>query len=530
MLAKATFTPTDEQQAIVAAAKSSSDSLMIVADAGCAKSSTLRLLGTVIREPVLGMAFNKSTAKEMADSMPGNFSWKTANGLGHGAWIRANSQVTSWNLDDRKLGKLVSQTAKEQKIDLSSDQWDSVRQLVSAAMLAGITPDNIGKPLRSDSDENWKGLADDCWISDDDFPMLQMLAKMVLIESINLARRGTISFDDQIYCSVCLGGRFAQFPVVMVDETQDLNELNHQMVSASLRPDGRIICVGDPKQSIYAFRGAHTESMEKVRALRQRWQNLSLHVTFRCPKVIVARQQSHAPGFKAWHTNPEGKFWQLPADTEASGGMYEDEIKWDWYKLGTCLPATTASLAILCRNNAPLMSMAFKLIRRRVGVKMLGRQLGKQLVSFSKKIIPKDETPAVQCAALLTDWLDHEVALARANDKSDSEIESLQDRVECLRAVLSDAEVRDAGSLRTVVNQLFAKEDGLVTLGSGHRSKGLEWDAVCHLDPWRLPSKQARAAQASGNAKPMQQEMNLNYVIETRTRHTLINANLEDFR
>lgn len=526
---KAKLIPTDEQQAVISAAKSSSDSLMIVADAGCAKSSTLRMLGAVIRTPVLGLAFNKSTAKEMADSMPGNFAWKTANGLGHGAWIRSNPLVGSWTVDDRKLGKLVSQISKEQKIEISSDNWDQTRQLVTLAMLRGLTPDNIGRPLIQDTEENWSDLADELWISADDKPPLIALAKEVLNQSIALARKGVISFDDQVYCSVCLGGRFPQYPVVMSDESQDLNSLNHEMIRMSLHRDGRIICVGDPKQSIYSFRGAHTESMEMIRGLRPAWQDLPLHVTFRCPKVIVARQQGHAPGFKAYHTNPDGRFALLPESIPfADDGM--DVRNWGWKDLQSLLPISTASLAVLCRNNAPLMSMAFKLIRRRVGVRMLGRQLGKNLVTFSKKIVPQDQTSALDTAAMLTAWLDKEVNLARANDRGEAEIEGLHDRVECLRAVLNDAEVRDAGSMRTVISQLFAKEDGLVTLGSGHKSKGMEFDCVVHLDPWRLPSRQAKKAALDGNSKPMQQENNLNYVIETRTRHTLINANLEDFQ
>lgn len=520
--------PTEEQQAILdSVAKERDSSLMIKADAGCAKSSTLRMMGPFIKEPVLGMAFNKSTAQEMAGQMPGNFLWKTANGLGHGAWIRANPSVTKWNVDDRKLGKLVSQASREQKTDLTSEQWDATRQLVSAAMLAGITPDGVGKPLVEDSEENWEELCDNLWIPRDERGILKFLAKQVLIESISLARKGTISFDDQVYCSVCLGGKFTQYDGVMTDESQDLNYLNHMMVAASLRNGARLFAVGDPKQSIYAFRGAINESMERMRALRLKWVDLPLHVTFRCPKVVVERQQSHAPGFRAFSANPQGKFLSLPV---AKDGHYEngEERSWGWKELQEALPRPGASLAILCRNNAPLMSMAFKLIRRRVGVRMLGRQLGKNLVSFSKKIVAEDATSAEKTSAMLTAWLEKETSLALANGK-DHEVEGLEDRVGCLQAVLSDAEARDAGAMRKIVSDLFAKEDGLVTLGSGHRAKGLEWDAVVHLDSWRLPSKQAKRAAAAGNPVPMQQDLNLGYVMETRTRHTLVEANLEDF-
>lgn len=517
--------PTDEQAAVLDAARTQPDcSLMITADAGCAKSTTLIMLGPVVKGGVLGLAFNKSTAQAMQGKMPGNFSWKTANGLGHGAWIRANPGVDKWTVDDKKLGKLVTQISKDQKSELTSDQWDQTRQLVQSAMQTGLTPDNIGRPLVEDTADTWERLAQLCWITQDDRDLLIDLAKRVLNESIWLSRKGTISFDDQIYCSVCLGGRFTQFAEVMTDESQDLNPLNHQMIALSTRRDGRLIAVGDPKQSIYAFRGASTDSMERIRALKEQWIDLPLHVTFRCPKVIVERQQGHAPGFKAFHSNPQGAFLDLPDGDEIDLA----ERTWGWKDIRDALPSPEASIAIGCRNNAPLMKMAFKLIRRRIAPMMLGRALGKNLVSFSKKVLPDDETKSVDCAALLTEWMDKERALAIANGK-DHEVEPLEDRIECLRAVLSDAEVKDAGSLRQVTTQLFAREAGQVILGTGHKLKGTEHDVVIHIDPWRIPSRQAKEAEKRGDFGPLQQDRNIGYVIETRTKHTLINANLEDF-
>lgn len=523
------LTPTDEQIAILDAARAKpGHSLMISADAGCAKSSTLKMLGQVIRGGCLGMAFNKSTAENMKKGMPGNFSWKTANGLGHGAWIRANPAVTKWEVDDRKLGKLISQKAKESKITLSPDQWDQVRQLANAAMLQGLTPDNIGRPLVRDDPSTWDGLADMAWIAEDDRGLLVELARAVLIDSIWLARKGIISFDDQVYCSVCLGGQFTQYEEVMTDESQDLNGLNHQMIALSTRPQGRLIAVGDPKQSLYAFRGALQDSMSKLKKLKKDWVDLSLHVTFRCPKAIVARQQAHAPGFTAAPGNPQGRFVRLQPQAEEEG-----EFTWGWRDIQR-LAADTRSdgrepeIMIACRNRAPLMKLAFRLIRQRVAPAMIGRQLGKNLVAFSRKIVPEDSTQRVEAMAQLTEWLDKERSLMLVNGR-DNEIDGIEDRVECVRAILEDAEARDMGQGRALLSQLFSRDSGHVTLGTGHGVKGLEYDLVVHLDPWRIPSKHAREAAKAGNPGPMEQERNIGYVIETRTKHTLVNANLEDF-
>src|SRR5690606_11453384 len=113
-----------------------------------------------------------------------------------------------------------------------------------------------------------------------------------LTESIKLAFAGQIDFDDQIYMPTLFGGSFPRFPLVMVDEAQDLSPLNHAMLERLVT--NRLIAVGDPWQSIYAFRGADRYSMER---LQQRFsmRELPLSVSFRCPIEIVKRARFRAP-------------------------------------------------------------------------------------------------------------------------------------------------------------------------------------------------------------------------------------------
>jgi superfamily I DNA/RNA helicase len=122
-----------------------------------------------------------------------------------------------------------------------------------------------------------------------------------------------------------------------------------------------------------------------------------------------------------------------------------------------------------------------------------------------------------------------EIELAKAN-QNDGKIAGIEDRGECLLAVLDAEGVLDSRDAQSHLTALFSREGGAVTLATGHRAKGLEWDAVLHLDPWRLPSKHARRRADQGDLRPMEQELNLRYVIETRTKNVLVNADLEDFQ
>jgi len=519
--------PTDEQREIIS--RANDGSLMLSAYAGCAKTSTMEMLAQHIREPGLSTAFNSKTAKELEKRLPRNFVAKTLNGIGHGAWMRRPG-IPTLKLDDQKTTKILKEILKETSTKLSPEQWQWTQGLTRQAMQRGLVPSGVAaeNPQLDDTPEAWSDLAAEAGIPADELRLTSDTAREVLRRDIALALQGIISFDDQIYCPTVLGGLWPKFPVVMVDESQDLSPMNHEMLRLCLRPQGRLISVGDQRQAIYAWRGADAQSMTNLRALAEGWIDLPLTLTFRCPKAIVARCQDHAPGFRAAESNAQGQVW--PRIGEAR--MDEGEIDWSWtWKdlLGKMPHEEIAPVTFLCRNNAPLMSMAFKLIRSGIGCHVLGRDLGRGLVALSRKIMPEDETSRESGYAMIADWEQHELELARLNDR-EKLVDSILDRAECLRAVFESANVRTSGQLRDALGHLFSKESGLVTLSSIHKAKGLEWPFVVHLDPWRIPSKQSKREAELGRPQALEQEWNLKYVCETRTQHTLVMTNVKEFR
>ena len=531
------FAPTDEQLEIIKAV--SSNSLMISAYAGTAKSTTLELAAPEIRGPALALAFNKKIATELQTRLPSNFKAQTLNSVGHIAWMRAIDK-SSMAPDDKKLGKLITAVARDMKTPLLMWQWDAIRSGVTAAMQAGLSPNDEGEPLIADTPENWESLIDAP--SEEDFPFLHTMCWEVLKASNEAARAGQISFDDQIYCPTILGGIWRQYPTVFVDESQDLSPLNHRMLSLSLMRDGLLTAVGDRRQAIYAFRGADSNSMDNMRTLRPQWVDLSLTLTFRCPRVIVDRQQNHAPGYRAAPNNIQGRYvdldygWRpwLKPELDMESLFLDDnqpQRSWNWSIIEGMAAEIDApsGIAILCRNNAPLMSMAFKLIRNGIGCQMLGRDIGRGLINLTNKLEKDDSVSIISFTATLTHWLEREVAIARAN-QNDARIDKLTDQAECLRATIEGSSPSTVGDLRSVLQRVFSRDTGRVILSSIHRAKGLEWPLVIHLDPWRIPSYQAIQAAEAGDPAPLEQEANLLYVAETRTKHTLVNANVGEFR
>lgn len=82
--------------------------------------------------------------------------------------------------------------------------------------------------------------------------------------------KGLLSYDDVLtYLSILLsdeeiGAKVrAQYDHIMIDEYQDTNALQLGIVHGLVGNNGNVLIVGDPSQSIYAFRGSAPSTMEK---------------------------------------------------------------------------------------------------------------------------------------------------------------------------------------------------------------------------------------------------------------------------
>lgn len=167
-----------------------------------------------------------------------------------------------------------------------------------------------------------------------------------------------------------------------------------------------------------------------------------------------------------------------------------------------------AHSAILCRNTAPLVSFAFQLIRRNVGCRVLGREIGQGLVTLVNKLKAKDLD---ELGVKLGMYRQRETAkfLAKGDEQS---ADAVNDRVTCIELFLTVSDSLDDLSSR--ITKLFDDStSSLLTLSTVHKAKGLEWPLVFILDkPKLMPSPWAR--------QPWQreQEVNLIYVAITRAQ------------
>lgn len=477
------MTPTPEQLAIVEAAKTTSSNLIIEALAGAAKTTTLTLIARALPNiPILAIAFNKRIAEEMATRLPANCTSKTLNAIGHRAWADQTRKRLILNKDKAydafkaHLDQLKLEKDFEERGRLFEQQGD-ILKAVRLAKTWGWRPEGYFPGSKTlITDEEFFIRLNEAFDDDVDRGMV----KSLVVESIKQAYAGVIDFDDQIYMPTLFGGQWPKFPLVLIDEAQDLSPINHAMLDRLVTQ--RLIAVGDPYQSIYGFRGAQSGSMAAL-AQRYNMTRLGLSVSFRCPIAVIEKARSRAPHMQ-W---PE---WAIQGEVNRLEAWNAESIP--------------DHSAIICRNNAPLLHMALQLLKDGRGVQLVGMDLGPQLIKTLKKLgdpsLSREETKAK-----IEEWKNERL-------KKGKNIASITDKAECL---IVFAEFGDTlGGAIAYAEHIFSAH-GVIQLLSGHKSKGLEWDVVYHLDPHRIPGPFAIDEEAK------EQEANVRYVIETRPKKVL---------
>ena len=169
----------------------------------------------------------------------------------------------------------------------------------------------------------------------------------------------------------------------------------------------------------------------------------------------------------------------------------------------------TPPCAVLCRNTAPLIPLAYYLFRHSIPCAIAGRDLGTSLITLIKKFHAPDIPTLL---ARLEVWQDKEIAKRNASNRS---VESVNDQAEAIRFFASAESSVD--SIITRITSLFqpSPSPSVIHLSTIHRAKGLEWPLVFILDWHLIPSRYATSPSA------LRQERNLQYVAITRSSNAL---------
>lgn len=474
--------------------------LVVRARAGTGKSTTIR--EGVKRAPeasILIAAFSKALQEDMAAQI-GSFAGKvqTLHAVGYACVRRFRDHIkVAFNSDraDRLALAACGSTAPDAILRLVAKLHTKGREVAPhAARMGDLAAIQI--TFECEPEEQWAAAGfDNAYVEQKALDAMRLAAEV--------KSGDTIDGSDMIFLPVRNGWMTRQFDLVVVDEAQDMTAAQLEIALGVLKAGGRICIVGDDCQAIFAFRGADSGSLDRLKAELQAAE-LGLTTTYRCGKAIVALAQAYVPDFEAGAGNPEGVVRTLGIDAE---GKTTGE---------TLVEAAGPGDFILSRVNAPLVSIAMQLLRAGKRTRVAGRDIGKGLITLVRKLKARSVPDLL---GKLEAWAGREVArheaqLAKALNGRQSalkaKIEAVQDQLEMLASLADGA--KGVNEVEARIEALFTDDGlgqaGVITCSSVHRSKGLEAERVFVL----------RDTLRETN----QEEKNIAYVAITRAKRELV--------
>ncbi|VVN53919.1 ATP-dependent DNA helicase Rep [Pseudomonas fluorescens] len=364
-------------------------------------------------------------------------------------------------------------------------------------------------------------------------PVLEKLFSMgcVFFDSISYLANHILSSSD-----ACKRYLRARFVAVYVDEYQDSSALQHQLFLLLLEQCGLLgVCVGDVQQSIYGWREGSPEFIREL-IISPRFTHMTIGKNHRCHSSI---------------TNYANRLYD-PHCALLEGDeitVYRCEIGGDELeaasKLNTIIPqlakrfsvSSNSKIVILTRSNKGLERLRDKLTLPCIIytddelalIESKNSRLWRSLLSyrFNVKLQAND---IIMAHALNIDVNRDRLKKLRAVVRHVREV-ALEQLVPFLLQAAktftgNEAAENEISALvrvtqdRELLSQYHPSGDHQVQCMTLHKSKGLEFDVVIHLDlvEWSIPFQVLNGNPKTVHYPSLEQDLNLHYVGITRAK------------
>jgi len=496
------FVPSAKQAEFFDFVSSGQGSCNLISVAGSGKSTSILRSFPYIpaSKKVLYLVFNTRNSEDMKSKVK-NLEIETgrsyanvrvatfhSHGFGLLRWHLQSRNIQIGKPDSNKCRKLFKEMVKEEDFILYSS---FVTKLVAYAKGEGLGI------LRESNTEAYLSIIDhhDMSLEHEKATIEKGItfARALMATSYKAAKDGNIDYDDMLFMPLALNLRWFKQDYIFGDEMQDSNPVRREIMKRSCHANTRVFAVGDPCQAIYGFTGATKDAMDLIKH-EFNAIDMYLNVSFRCPKAVVESVKNIVPYFEVNDTNKEGDVFDVT--------------------LSEALEILTEKDAILCRNVAPLVSLAFKLIGQGRACHVLGSEIGQGLIKLVNQM---QATDIDDLQVKLTSWRDREMSAAMAKDQ-EQKAAGIADRAECLFVMMESLPeiTRTVQGLIGRITALFQDDEPTLTLSSMHKAKGMEWENVVIYRYDLMPSPWARQPWQA------QQEQHLDYVARTRAMNYLM--------
>lgn len=462
--------------------------LVVRARAGTGKTTVLiKGVSMAPERKILLAAFNKSIAEELQRRIVGPAECKTLHSLGFSIIQKTWGRTTM----DKDRGKKIAERVAHKRFgnDVPFQVVNVAARL--ASMVKGSNPD-------ADVDEI-HDIAEMGDYEPTDETNRRSNKKWTLGHVVDIAadsldeavkNDGTIDFDDMVYIPVRMRWRNPLYQLVCIDECQDMNAAQISLALSVAMPNARIVVVGDDRQAIYGWRGADSNSVDRLK-FELKAKELPMTITRRCPKKVVALASRIVPDFKSAPGAPDGVVSYL--GTEAM------------------LAASAPGDFVLSRKNVPLVKACLDMLKTGKKALIRGRDLGQGLIATVRAL---KATSITELFERLGAWEQRECEKAARNPKTaEAKMELVHEKAELIRILGEDCEM--VPHLITKLENLFTDDGkGSVICSTVHRAKGLESDRVyVMMDTMFYPRET--------NPQWLEEE-NIRYVGFTRAKKELV--------
>lgn len=284
--------------------------------------------------------------------------------------------------------------------------------------------------------------------------------------------------------------------VLLIDEAQDLNAVQHAVIRLIAERSGcAVLIAGDPRQAIYAWRGALSDSFDRLVASLEA-QVFSVSTSFRVARAIEPWARVLVPDFRCHETNRQGSVTVLRGVAELHGWQPGDIVI--ARKNSSLLRAMIATMkARIPAALAPSVVTRFEDARKRLGYQPStpvheAREKVESLLAWIKEV-GEDEEEQKRDATTVEDVL----AVARSAYPEAYDLRAIE---KWLRGMC-----RSGGNSEDTVSPDH------VNFFTVHGVKGQEQSTVWIINPHHIPMK--------GDVH--NQERNVWYVAITRAQETL---------
>lgn len=333
-----------------------------------------------------------------------------------------------------------------------------------------------------------------------DIPMLSNEAETVVkLLEWGKSDVSVVDYTDMVWLPVEMGlnPMGFQFDWIFFDEAQDASLMAISLFRKCIKRGTRVLCAGDPDQSINMFAGSSEDAFEE---LGNGSKLFTLPITYRCPKKVVEIANRIVDDM-------------IPLDDAIDGDIIEN--------IGVA--DLRDGDMVLSRCKTPLINLYVRLLRRNVNCYIKGQNIGRNLISLLERIDRDDLNANMLNDGVFTQLYDklfeyRSLIMKQTGlDVRDATmVNSVMEFYDCISSlkILSEG-CSTKSELIDRIDKIFSEDGDGICLSTIHKAKGLEADRVVILCNSSMPSKRSRKEWER------KQEVNLQYVAYTRAKKTL---------